>query len=249
MVCEGWCVKDGLWRCVTDGVWQSCVRKMVSEKWWVSKMVCQRFVCDKVVCERWCVKDGVWKIVCDKVVCEMVCDKVVCEEGVSKMVCERWSVTKWYVTDGVWQSCVWKMVCQRWWVQAPCQSEPSALSTTPATQNEGGCLQVPRLPGKTKLDVAKRHACHAKRRWMSPSATPAAQSAAASLAPNPVQARHQSQPNALSTTPATQNEGGCHELPHLPRKTELDVAKCHACHAKWKMVVGKGVCERWCVCV
>ena len=40
-------------------------------------------------------------MVCDKVVCEMVCDKVVCEEGVSKMVCERWSVTKWYVTDGV----------------------------------------------------------------------------------------------------------------------------------------------------
>ena len=40
-------------------------------------------------------------MVCDKVVCEMVCDKVVCEEGVSKMVCERWSVTKWYVTNGV----------------------------------------------------------------------------------------------------------------------------------------------------
>ena len=44
VVCEGWCVKDG--------VWQSCVKDGVS------KMVCQRW-CDKVVCERWCDKDGV----------------------------------------------------------------------------------------------------------------------------------------------------------------------------------------------
>jgi len=66
---------------------------------------------------------------------------------------------------------------------------------TPATQNEGGCEQVPRLPRKaprrrgrltamkratsaspqpqvprpprqTQVDVAKRLACHTKRRWM-----------------------------------------------------------------------------------
>ena len=48
-------------------------------------------------------------------------------------------------------------------------------SATPATPN--------------KVDVAKRHACHAKRRWMSPSATP-----------------------------ATPNEGGCRQVSHLPRK-------------------------------
>ena len=65
--------------------------------------------------------------------------------------------------------------------------------------------EVPDLLGKTKVDVAKRHACHAKchakchavsdqrrpsappepqakRRWMSPRATPATQSAAASPA-------------------------------------------------------------------
>ena len=58
---------------------------------------------------------------------------------------------------------------------------------TPATQNEGGCLLVPCLPRKvprrhrrpaaTKraTQYHKYHACHAKRRWMSPCATPAPQ--------------------------------------------------------------------------
>ena len=97
---------------------------------------------------------------------------------------------------------------------------------------------MPRLPRKTKVDVAKCHACHVKRRRMSPSATPAAQSAAASPATNPVQARHQSQPSALSATPATRNESGCRQVPRLPRETKADVAKCHACHAKCRGVTG-----------
>ena len=108
-------------------------------------------------------------------------------------------------------------------VQARHQSRPSALSPRSATQNETGCHEVPRLPRKMKVDVTKCHACHVKRRWMSPSATPATQSAAASPATNPVQARHQSQPSALSAMPATQNEGGCHEE---------NFTKCHACHVK-----------------
>ena len=37
-------------------------------------------------------------------------------------------------------------------------------------------LQVPRLPRKTKADATKCDAYHVKRRWMSPSATPATQS-------------------------------------------------------------------------
>ena len=49
---------------------------------------------------------------------------------------------------------------------------------------------VPRLSHKTKIDVTKCHACHAKRRWMSPSATPATRSAAASPATNGPQACH-----------------------------------------------------------
>ena len=108
----------------------------------------------------------------------------------------------------------------------------SAISATPATQNEGECLQVRCLPRKTKVDGHKCHACHAKchkchaclakRRWMSPSATP-----------------------------ATQMAGGCRRVPRLPRKTKVDVTKCHACHVKRRWMspsatpVRDG--ERWCV--
>ena len=118
-------------------------------------------------------------------------------------------------------------------------------SATPATQNEGGCLQVPRLPHKTKVDVTKCHACHAKRRRMLPSAAPATQSAATSPATNPVQARHQSQPSALSTTPATQNEGGCRQVPGLPCKTKVDVTKCHACHVKRRYMSLSAMFATW----
>ena len=40
---------------------------------------------------------------------------------------------------------------------------PSTISATPATQNDGGCEFVPRLPRDIKVDVTKCHACHAKR--------------------------------------------------------------------------------------
>ena len=70
---------------------------------------------------------------------------------------------------------------------------------------------VPRLPRKTKVDGRLCHACHVKRTSMSPSATPATQSAAVSRRLKPAQARH----------PVPQ-------VPRLPRKTRL----CHACHAK-----------------
>ena len=86
-------------------------------------------------------------------------------------------------------------------------------SATHATKKEGGCRQVPRLPRKMKVDVAKCHGCHAKRKSMSPSATL-----------------------------ATQDEGQCRPkrvtraspvlyVPRLLRKVKVDVAKCHACHA------------------
>ena len=76
--------------------------------------------------------------------------------------------------------------------------------------------------------VAKCHACHVKRRWVSPSATPATQSGAAS----------RGQPSVISATPTRQNEGGCRQVPRLPRETTVDVTKCHACHAKWRGVTG-----------
>ena len=67
---------------------------------------------------------------------------------------------------------------------------------------------------------------------MSPSATPATQTAAASTASTGNQARHQSQPSAIiSATSATQSGGPCHQVPHLPRRMHARVAKYHACHA------------------
>ena len=92
--------------------------------------------------------------------------------------------------------------------QARHQNQPNAISATPATQNDGRCREAPRLPHKTKVDVAKCHACNAKCRG------------------------DQNQPNAISATPATQNDGRCRQVPRLPRKTKVHVAKPHACHAK-----------------
>ena len=127
-------------------------------------------------------------------------------------VCERWCVTKMCVKDGVWQRCVWKVVCDN----------------------------VARLPRKRTIDVAKCHACHAKQRWMSPSATPATWKCRGatgdqrrpSAPPDPAQSHkcHAShaKPRSMSpsATPAMWNEGGCRQM---------------------KMLCDKDVCERWCV--
>ena len=81
---------------------------------------------------------------------------------------------------------------------------------------------MPRLPRETKVDVRLCHACHVKRRWMSPSATPATQSAAASRATKP---GPRVPPNAMSATPATQDDRGCEIVPRLPRETKVDVSE------------------------
>ena len=121
--------------------------------------------------------------------------------------------------------------------QASPSAPPRAICPTPATQNDGRCEFVPRLPREIKVDVTKchachaclprkttvdvrlRHACHVKSRWMSPSATPATQKSrgvtGVTAAPKPVQARH--------PVPS---------VPRLPRKTTVDVRLCHACHVK-----------------
>ena len=142
------------------------------------------------------------------------------------MVRERWWVTKLGVKDGVRKMVCDKVVCERGCVKD---------GATPATQNEGGCEIVPRLPRKTNVDVTKCHTCHVKRKWMSPSATPATQTAAASRATKP---GPRAPPNAISATPATQNDRGCEFVPQLPRETKVDVTKCHACHAKCRGVTG-----------
>ena len=65
------------------------------------------------------------------------------------------------------------------------------------------------------VDLAKKRADATSR---DDEATPATQSAEAHRATNGDQARHQSKPSAVSAT--------------LPHKRQVDVTKCHACHAK-----------------
>ena len=57
--------------------------------------------------------------------------------------------------------------------KSPAASRPT--KQTQARHQTQPCVKVPRLPRKTNVNVAKRHACHAKRTWMSPSTTPAVQ--------------------------------------------------------------------------
>ena len=74
---------------------------------------------------------------------------------------------------------------------------------------------------------------------MSPSATPATPTASATMASTGNQPRHQSQTSTVSATSAKQSEGTCLEVPRLPRKVEVDVAKCHTCEAKWRSMSPK----------
>ena len=116
----------------------------------------------------------------------------------------------------------------------------------PASWNKGRCRQVPLLSRKSAAaprhpsappDPAQSHkcyACHVKRRWMSPSATPASWNeggckvdvakCCACHAKVPqrhgAQARHESQPSLISATPATRNEGRCRQVPCLPTWNE-----------------------------
>ena len=100
--------------------------------------------------------------------------------------------------------------------QARHQSQPSAISVTPATQNEDGCDQVPRLPRETKVDVTKCHACHTKCR-----------------PPEPAQCSKCHACHAKgrwmwpSGTPPMRNEGGCHQAPRLPRLPRKVEGSCH----------------------
>ena len=98
--------------------------------------------------------------------------------------------------------------------------------------------EVPRLPSKCDVHVAKCHAFRAKCKSMSPSATPATQSATAPRATNGDQARHRSQPSVISATPATQMRRPCRQAPRLPRRVQVNVAKRYACHAKCRGATG-----------
>ena len=111
---------------------------------------------------------------------------------------------------------------------APATQSAAASQAPKPVQARHPVPCVPRLPRETKVNVTKCHACHVKRRWMSPSAAPATQSAAASQAPKPVQARH--------PVPC---------VPRLPRKTKVNVTKCHACHVKRRWMSPSATPATW----
>ena len=113
-------------------------------------------------------------------------------------------------------------------VQARHQTLPSVSSATLATQMAVGCLQAPRLPRKWQVDVAECHTCHAKCRGVT-------------ARPTRSKARHQTLPSVSSATPATQMAVGCLQVPRLPHKWQVDVAECHACHAKCRRVTARPI--------
>jgi len=109
--------------------------------------------------------------------------------------------------------------------------------------------------------VCGRVVCHAKRRWMSPSATPAYPCHAKtkvdvakchachakcrgapgdqSAPPDPAQCHtcHACHAKCRGAPcdqrgPSAPMERGCREVPRLRRKWNVDVAKCHGCHTK-----------------
>ena len=107
---------------------------------------------------------------------------------------------------------------------------PRATNGDQARHQVQQAPRPPRPPRQTQVNASKRHACHVKRRWMSPSATPATQSGAAPRATN--------DPSATSATPTPPNTGKCLQAPRLLRETKVDVTKCHACQAKWRRAPG-----------
>ena len=97
---------------------------------------------------------------------------------------------------------------------------PSAICTTPATQNDRGCAIVPRLPREIKVDVTKCHACHAE------------------VARRHGRHRRLNQDQARHPVPS---------VPRLPRKTTVDVRLCHACHVKsrWMSPSATPATQKW----
>ena len=228
------CVKDCVcvwqscvWKsCVWQSCfWQSCVWKIVCvcvTKLCVKELcvcvtkLCVTKLCNKELCvTKLCVKElCVTKLcVCDKVVCvtklcvTKLCDKDVCVWD--KVVCDT----------VVWQRCVWERSCM--WERCVCVCE--RLCVTKLCVRE---LCMKKLCAKelhlTKLCAIKLHMekrcdrlCVTKLR-VTKSYLKEMDSLEAWMPP--------------SATPATQNEGGCRQVPRLPRLP----AQCHV-HLNFQM--------------
>ena len=233
---------------------------------WLTKIVCDRVVCERVVCD---------KMVC---VTKLCVTKLCLKELCATKMC----VTKTYVKDGR-RGRRRRRRRTRWGerdtaskARTPYKDVGNLKRTKHLTHDTNSFIlfhaccdfkdrqqssgKEPLLPRKTKVDVTvcQCHACRAKGRWMSLSATPAMQSAAASPATSGAQARHHSQKRhacharrrttSASGKPASERKvatccHACHAMcqvgPSAPPELAQchkrhDVCKCHACHAKAK---------------
>ena len=75
------------------------------------------------------------------------------------------------------------------------------------------------------------HACHAKTRWMRPSATPATQMERRCHQVPRLPRKVPRCPGRLTAPRRATRPSPVPEVPRLPRQTQVDVSKCHACHA------------------
>ena len=153
--------------------------------------------CDKVVCERWCVwQSCVWKRVCDKAVCERcmcVCERECAKESVwprsvwrergrrrrrrrRKRTGQIQNKNQEPQTKMRHAKCRWTSPSATPAMQSA--TAPRATNGDQARHRSQPSVKVPRLPRKCDVHVAKRRACHAKCKAMSPSAV-ATRSAAA----------------------------------------------------------------------
>ena len=131
-------------------------------------------------------------------------------------------VTKWCercgVKDGGWQSAVWKMVCERW-----CVTKLGVKDGVWKVVCERWCVtKMVRERGCVK-DGAWKMACDKVvcHRWR-----------VKKLCVKDGVSKMVGDKVVCERWCVT--EGGCHQVPHLPRKTKVDVSKCHVCHAKWR---------------
>ena len=111
-------------------------------------------------------------------------------------------------------------------------------SATPAMPNEGRCRQVPHLPHKVEVDVAK--CLPRKVPWRHGRLTAPKRATRVRASPVP-QAPHM--PRKMKVDVAKchtchAKESSCKQEPRLPRKWNVNVTKCHACHAKWRGAPG-----------
>ena len=128
-------------------------------------------------------------------------------------------------------------VCKRRWMRVcatPATSCSSWLAnycpTTPVRTSAGETNTGRRIRTKRATQCHLSHACHAKRRWMRVSATPATLLflLACQLLPHDTGADKRRRSKHRATNP-DQARHPVPSVPRLPRKTTVDVTLCHAC--------------------